>query len=422
MSKTILITGGIPTATAANFTQYWPLAVTSIEGPATTEANRQILYRSPGIISKLYVRVTANTINGTSGINVRKNGLDAGLSVSVGPNATGEFENTVNTVSLAAGDKLGYQTVPGAATGTMTISVFSVLFEATTDTVTRLASSGTAAGFATASVSRYNLIAGNHTGGGTIEANMKCKIRKAGTGKNLAIYVSSNARTTDTIVRTRKNGADGTCVITIAGGATGWFEDTTHTDTLAVDDDYNVAIITGTGTETMAVQCTSLDFVATSGWGMTLNGRGATFTIVNASVNYFPIGGATNTGTAEVGAQQKTRMRAQYSDLIINIPTSNTITATSTLKLRKNGVDTSIVVSIPASTIGYFSDTTHTETFTDTDNINLQLIGGPAGTSFAMTSISLSVAEIPPAARTLSETQTIGETRARNKAAWRLQP
>ena len=166
MAKTILTTGGIATATTANAIQYWPLAVVSIEGPNTGEINKQIIHRTPGTLSKLYVRVTANTINATSTINVRKNGVGAGLSVSIGANATGEFENTVNTVSVAAGDKLCYQTVPGAATGTMSITVFSVLFEATTttDTVTRLATSGTAAGFVTASVSRYNLIAGNHTG------------------------------------------------------------------------------------------------------------------------------------------------------------------------------------------------------------------------------------------------------------------
>ena len=250
---------------------------------------------------------------------------------------------------------------------------------------------------------------------------MKCKIRKAGTGRNLAIYVSSNARTTNTIIRTRKNGADGACVITIGPGATGWFEDTTGTDTLAVDDDYNIAVITGTGTETMAVQSTSLDFITTSGWGVTLNGRGSTFTINAATTNYFPIGGGSNTGAA-IGSQLKPRMRSQYSNLIMNVPTSNTITAASTLKLTKNGVDTSLIVTIPASTTGLFSDTTHTETFADTDDINLQFIAGSTGTSLSMTSISLSIAEIPPVVKTLSETQTIGESKTRTKGVWRLQP
>ena len=74
---------------------------------------------------------SANTINGTSTINVRKNAANAGLSLTIGHNATGTFENTTptDTVTVAAGDKLNYQTVPGAATGTINLTILSVLFE-----------------------------------------------------------------------------------------------------------------------------------------------------------------------------------------------------------------------------------------------------------------------------------------------------
>ena len=135
------------------------------------------------------------------------------------------------------------------------LTIFSVLFESstTTDTVCRLSTSGSAANYTTASVSRYNGIVGGQTASAGSEIQNKCKIRKAATGKNLAVYVSANARTTDTLVRTRKNATNGACLITIGPGATGWFEDTTNSDTLAVGDDYDVVTVTGTGTETMAV-------------------------------------------------------------------------------------------------------------------------------------------------------------------------
>ena len=300
MSKTILTTGGIPTATTANTIQYWPLAVTSIESPLTNETNKQIIYRTPGTLSKLYVKITANAINATSTINIRNNGANAGLSLTIGPNASGAFENTVDTVTVAAGDKLGYQTVPGAATGTMSISIFSLLFEptTTTDTVSRLSTTGLVINFNTASVSRYNQIEGSLVAAGT-ESLAKCKIRKAGTAKNLAIYISGNTRLNDTIVRTRKNGADGACLATITQGLTGWFEDTTNSDTLAVGDDYNTAIVSGTGTETLNVQSISLDLVTTSGDGQTINARGAGFNVNAATTNYFPIGGAINAGTVQ---------------------------------------------------------------------------------------------------------------------------
>ena len=184
MSKTILTTGGIPTATTANTIQYWPLAVTSIEGPSSVETFKQIVHRTPGTLSKLYVRVTANTINGTSAVHIRRNNITV-MSVGIGPNATGEFENSTDTVSVTAGDKLCYQTGPGAATGTMTISIFSVLFEPTnnTETVSRLASAGPSAPYATASVSRYNQLAGNQTSTNTNEILGQTDIVQAGTGE-----------------------------------------------------------------------------------------------------------------------------------------------------------------------------------------------------------------------------------------------
>ena len=114
-------------------------------------------------------------------------------------------------------------------------------------------------------------------------------------------------------------------------------------------------------------------------------------------------------------------MNVYFFELIFHI-FSNTLTADSVLKVRKNGVDTSITVSVPASTIGYFSDSTNTELFTAEDDISLQLITGATGTTLGLRSITLVLSQKPPSLKTISETQTIGESRTRNKAAWRLQP
>ena len=241
-------------------------------------------------------------------------------------------------------------------------------------------------------MSRYNGVAGHHSSGTGSEIQNKSKIRKAATGKNLAIYVSANARTTDTLVRTRKNAVNGACLITIPPGGTGWFEDTTNSDTLAVGDDYAIVVVTGTGTEIMTVQSMSIDLVTTSQWGSTFNGRTATFTVNAGSIQYFPIGGGLNTGTAEISARQKTRMPVQFSELVVHVVT-NTLTADSTFKVRKNGVDTSITTTVPAGASGYFFDSSNTETFSDSDDISFQIIAGATGTSMLLRSISLSLSE-----------------------------
>ena len=238
--------------------------------------------------------------------------------------------------------------------------------------------------------------------------------------RNLAVYVSANARTTNTIVKSRKNTADGNLTITIGPGATGFFEDTTNADTLAATDDYATATLTGTGTETLTCQSISLDFVSSGGQGLTINGRGVGFTIPAASTNYFPIGGALNAGTTEAGAQQKPRHRVRFTGLKVHVQ-SNTITAASVLRLRKNGANANMICNIPASTNNYITDTTNTDTFETTDDISIQLVAGATGTSLSLRLITVNPFDLA-VAKTISETDTIGESRARNKAAWRLQP
>ena len=84
-----------------------------------TDPPTQILYRSPGTLSKLYVRVTANSNVGSVTLRVRKNGANGNMFVTIPAGATGAFEDTVNTDTVAAGDKLNYQSTTGGATGTM---------------------------------------------------------------------------------------------------------------------------------------------------------------------------------------------------------------------------------------------------------------------------------------------------------------
>ena len=115
-------------------------------------------------------------------------------------------------------------------------------------------------------------------------------------------------------------------------------------------------------------------------------------------------------------------MNSYFSELVAHVQTTNTVTADSIVKVRKNGADTSISTTILASTTGDFIDSTNTELFADTDDINLVLITGATGTSMTIRSFGLSILEKLPIPRTLSETEIIGESKTRTKAVWRLQP
>jgi len=72
-------------------------------------------------------------------------------------------------------------------------------------------------------------------------------------------------------------------------------------------------------------------------------------------------------GGSATEANTQTLARAgTIKNLRINV-VANTFNAALVIKLRKNGVDTALTVSIPANTIGTFSDTTHAIAFAVTD-------------------------------------------------------
>ena len=85
-------------------------------------------------------------------------------------------------------------------------------------------------------------------------------------------------------------------------------------------------------------------------------------------------------------------MHLQLSELVIHILT-NTLTADSIVKVRKNGVDTSMSAIITGGTTGYVYDSTNTETFTDTDDISFMITAGATGTSLLLRSITVSFSE-----------------------------
>ena len=72
---------------------------------STTEAGAQVTYRSAGTLSLLYFRVYENS-RGSSTFGTRVNGVNGNQSVSIGASTTGEFEDTVNTDSIVAGDEV----------------------------------------------------------------------------------------------------------------------------------------------------------------------------------------------------------------------------------------------------------------------------------------------------------------------------
>lgn len=70
---------------------------------------------------------------------------------------------------------------------------------------------------------------------------------------------------------------------------------------------------------------------------------------------------------------------------------ANTISATSFVRLRKNGADGNQSISITASTTGAFEDTTNSDSITSSDYVNYSVVTGGTGTSITLGPISIVV-------------------------------
>lgn len=427
MAKTLLGSGFAPGTSVANTTQYWSIIGRNNAGN-TTETNVQMLLRSPGTLSNLSGRMTANSLSGGNlTIRTRLNGANGGQSVSVSAGATGQFRDTTGTDTIAAADKVCIQTVP-PSTGTFTFRQVGQLFDAITDTVTIVGLSGnsTGIGLATASVTRYASLGGSvvsFTDTTITETHAKTRLKAAGTFKNLCVRVTANARTTDTTFRGRKNGADGNLAIAVGSGITGWLEDT-DSDTVAVDDDYNFSVTTGTGTQTLTLFNVRVDFVSTESKGISTSGYASSAqTFADNTITWAPLQGDMTSSSTESTPMMEAKEAFQFSNLICNL-SQNGVSSASTLTLKRDtgggGADTGLAASITGNTTGVFADTSDTVTVAAGDLLYYSVTVPTVAGSQTITIIWISIGTFISTAQQFNRTVTTENVSIGESAPTRL--
>jgi hypothetical protein len=396
MAKTILSAArgnsGSGTVAAGATGYFWP--GTSSMATSATEVSREVTWRTAGTISKLYFRITVNSTTSASTLKLRKNGADSGMGQSIPAGTTGFFEDTVNTVTVSAGDKFAYQLINGGG-GNISTSLISVIFDASTNSSNRLVSEGY--GVATASVTHFLPVVGDRSGTTAVETNTENIIKTSGTIKNAFVIVSANARTTNTIFTLRKNGADTAITFTYGNLETGIKEDTTHFVTVVPDDKLAWAITTSTGTTTLTFTHIAVDFESTTGESWISAGSvGATAdTLVSEPVTTtFAIGGGMFPSATESQHQMKAREAFTFKNLIVYVAI-NTINADCTFSLRKNGVN-AMSVTIGANATGYLANTTDTVAVAEDDLINYRIVTPDVVGTQSMTIRQMSITTLAP--------------------------
>lgn len=372
--------GGVTlAASTTNFYSYGDGSLNNV----TTEAPAQTPFRSAGTISLMGIRVSANTLSGSSTLTLRKNGGNGNQTVSIGAGLTGYFEDTVNTDAVVAGDQINYQLTSGTGTSIIFRSIIS-LFAATTGTVSHYRAGG-GHNFTGTSATTFSNIAGG-IGFQTTEANTQTKAKTSFTLRNMALYVTSNARTSATTVRSRKNGANGNLLITIPLATTGLFEDTVNSDSLVSGDLFNTTTVLGLGVGGCNTQYISCEVFNSVSPQLQFIAGDEPQAQNSALTRYIAVQGTNNQATTEVSV--KTNMTTVLSNLAMFV-TANTLNGNTTVTIRKNSLTGYMTLTIPSTTTGYFEDTVNTDLVLPADILNTRIVTGGSSGAFSNSNISM---------------------------------
>lgn len=320
----------------------------------TTETDAQIVYRTAGTLTKMFAAVRANASSTTTTIRTRKNAGNGNLSVSVSGGATGVFLDTSNTDTVSAGDKFNYEI--SGHDGTLTDVSHSVLYGTSGKAVSRIAAfvAGT-----TVNATLYLSLGGTvepYIANTTSEAQAQYTAKYSGTASNLFANVISNASTTAT-VRFRKNGGNGNQTFTITASSTGFFEDTSNTDTFTSGDTIDYSYARGDTGATTAWIGANIEDSSTSKY--VAMGQSDEFNHAATDIWYAFAGGTQSVESPS--GQNSMQQSAIGSNLQVSVR-NNGGNGTTTIISRKNTANGAMSVSITAGSTGIFTDDSNTDT------------------------------------------------------------
>lgn len=382
MAKFLYICGG--NVQIQTTTRYYALAG---EGSATAEARAQVRIRDSYTWSNLYASINANACSATSTVKSRINGGDGNQALSIPAGATGDFEDTSNSDALADGDLAAVSVTVGTG-GNLTLDSVSSLLTHAGETAIEVASAPLASGsggngLVLNGATSYNPVHGPLTGMAEALAQVTC--RNATTLSRLRAYVSVNSASGTSTVKLRKNGGDGNQAVSISTGATGEFEDTSNSDSIAAGDEVDYQFVAGgSGAITFSVaQCES-----SSGLMVAASLHGPSF---SGTTLYAQLGGYPLSLTVEARAQVPARSTSLRFANLCFATSTNTRSVSTSVALRRNGASV-ISLSVPANTTGIFEDTS-TEVIpsavTDDFNFAVSSAAGSGGLTVGALSITM---------------------------------
>jgi len=384
MGTTICGFGRATAVTLGNFS--FPVsALSSSDG--SVEANKSVTMRFSGLVDRLGVNFDAN---GTGrSVQLRQNSANAG-NVAAPPDSTaGAVYDTTHQDRYAIGDTIDFQ-LNGAGTAFIPL-VGKFTFTADNGHVQILGFGGVIPG----AQIFLPIQAATSQASSIVAASVV--MRSRGTWQNMAMTISTATTSVLTMI-SLKNGIAGNQTVTSTASTTGAFEDTTHTDSF-ISGDALCYEQTG-GASAGVITATAFFAYDTFNLSEMISGTSASFSF-SASDQFYAFTGSPGISTTESTQKIQHGFNVTTSNFRMRV-SANTYTAATTHKVRKNGADGNQTISVPASTVGFFEDSTHTDVFGPTDDICYVVRGGTSGSmAFGWVAITESVGMLQPGTPTI---------------------
>lgn len=355
----------------------------------TVESRAQVRFPA-GSLSGFYIGFGDNfSIPASFVVTLRVNGVDTQITKFFPTGGFGEARIVLpGAVLLADGDlvSVSITKLSGSAGSAFFLNSLGAYFDdGTLDTCTQILGAANIGSTAQttlddASTTYYGAFAGQiNTDGAVAEADIEVEQLRDTTASKMYISVNVNTRVSDTILRSRVNGANGNQLVTIGAGLTGNFLDAINEDELETGDTFNYAIVNGAGAGDLTVNLVETVIASIDG-SIALTGREDLQSSYEQETTFgiFPIHGAVG-GGFDSSSFITFPFAVRLSNFILYI-TNNTCDADVDFYISKND-DAEIfpLFTIPASTSGIFTQNIGELELAANDNVYLyaESISGP---------------------------------------------
>lgn len=332
-----------------------------------------------GTVDMAYVHIVSNSIAVPAMITVLKNDMPTDLKITIPANSTGWFSNQIDSVAVAAGDRLGWDIDPVATSGQFVYSALSSRFTPSNPNETYSYVSTTSSGVAKfdgADERGYFPVNGTRLSQPDAD-NVVLRMPFDATWRRLVIVPGApNTRTTDTVVGVEINGVEGNQKVTFEPGQSG-IKVATLSDEVSENDHIAIFVQNGAGGGRFKFERALSVLASPDGKFLMTSTSGNGVTVKDNMIRYFPVNGENSAWVDEADVEQVMPADVSLSNLHI-YTLRDKLSGDLVVTLRINGADSALKLTVPnsPSQLGYFENETDIVSVSAGDKISYKVETG----------------------------------------------